>query len=399
MYTHLKERQFYEDIYDRHTVEDGRHHQASFEKVYDDFFKKFPDEDPKRPGVILHMNILYMAFVGNELIDRYDKRDEYIRDWMAKDEVKDQQVADARLTTEPVCQHCSKTGLRIIDKSLMHRGEDYKYDDPEEVLFMLKCTHCQKNSAFWEDGTEWERRQTYCPKCKWVMDEKSGRRGKVITTTYTCPNCGHSYKDELDFDSKKDEEEKVVPDFEKDREFYCLRNEKIRNELRDMRYRMEEMARLGKELKEKEDNKHIYDAIKEMKKPKIAELIPLLSEPLEKAGYIEFHLDKPEMGRDVYVGFSCLDGKSDRGDYDSRKILKKLVDGALKDTNWRLMSDGISYRLGYLNGRIRAFESEEDLKQLVIKSKKLKPKQESSDATAKRNVRTIKGKDGKDIIL
>lgn len=67
---------------------------------------------------------------------------------------------------------------------------------------------------------------------------------------------------------------------------------------------------------------------------------------LEKEGYIDFHLDKPEMGRDVYVGFSCLDSNSDRKDYDSRKTLKKLVDSALEDTNWRLMSDGISYRLG-----------------------------------------------------
>tara|TARA_R100000655_G_scaffold69995_1_gene108205 strand:+ start:117 stop:374 length:258 start_codon:yes stop_codon:yes gene_type:complete len=85
---------------------------------------------------------------------------------------------------------------------------------------------------------------------------------------------------------------------------------------------------------------------------------------------MEFHLDKPEMGRDVYVGFSCLDSKSDRNDYDSRKTLKS----ALEDTNWRLMSDGISYRLVYLNGRVKAHESEEDLKKLAMKSKSLKSK-------------------------
>lgn len=50
---------------------------------------------------------------------------------------------------------------------------------------------------------------------------------------------------------------------------------------------------------------------------------------------------KSEMGRDVYVGLSCLGSNSDRKDYDSRKALKKLVDKALSDTNWRLMSDGI----------------------------------------------------------
>lgn len=362
MFRYLRDRQLYEDIYDRYTVEDGRRSQASFEKVYDDFVKKHPPEDPKRPGFVLHMNIFYMAYVGNDLLDRYDKRDEYIRDWMAKDEVKDAQIANARLSTEPVCQHCGITGLRIIDKSLMHRGEKYEHGDPEEVLFMLKCTHCEKKSAYWEDGAEWEHRHTYCPKCKFVMDEKSTTRGKVVTTTYTCPACGHSYKDKLDF---KPEKEVIDPDLEKDKDFYCLRNEKIRNEFRDMRYRMEEMVRLGKELKEKEDSKHIYDAMKEIKKPKIAELTPLLSPILEKAGYIEFHLDKPEMGKDVFVSFSCLDNKSDREDYDSRKYLKKLVDKALVDTNWRLMSDGISYRLGYLNGRLRAYEREEDLKKLV----------------------------------
>ena len=90
-----------------------------------------------------------------------------------------------------------------------------------------------------------------------------------------------------------------------------------------------------------------------------------------------------EVGRDVDVGFSCLDSKPERNDNDSRKTLKKLVDSALSDTNWRLMSDGISYRLGYLNGRVKAYESEEAMKELVIKSSKFKPKQTSSPTNDK----------------
>jgi hypothetical protein len=158
------------------------------------------------------------------------------------------------------------------------------------------------------------------------------------------------------------------------------------------------MAQLGKEFKEREDNKHIYDAIKEMKKPKIAELQTLLSPALEKAGYIEFGLDKPEIGKDVFVGFSCLDGKSDRADYDSRKMLEKLVKKTLEDTNWRLMSDGVSYRLGYLNGRLRAYEREEDLKTLVMKSKKLMGDQ-NDDKAKEHSSKVIKDGRGKDNIL
>jgi hypothetical protein len=186
-------------------------------------------------------------------------------------------------------------------------------------------------------------------------------------------------------DRVEKEDEKPDPDYDKDHAYFCLHDKEFRERLIKIRQDFEAMAQLGKEFKEKEDNKHIYDAMKEVKKPKIAELTPLLAPALEKAGYIEFSLDKPEMGRDVFIGFSCLDSKSGREDYDSRKTLKKLVDKALIDTNWRLMSDGISYRLGYLNGRIRAYEQEEDIKKLVMQTRKLKSKQDRSTLTDKLN--------------
>jgi len=153
-------------------------------------------------------------------------------------------------------------------------------------------------------------------------------------------------------------------------------------------------------MQEKQDNKAIYDAIKELKKPKIAELIPLLSKPLEKAGYIEFHLDEPDMGREVSITFSCLDSKSERDDAHSRKELKKLVETAFKPTNWRLMSDGISYRLGYLSGRIRAYETEEELKKLVEKTPELIKKAKAQTKTDnKDNELSIEGKNGERILL
>ena len=48
----------------------------------------------------------------------------------------------------------------------------------------------------------------------------------------------------------------------------------------------------------------------------------------------------------------------------SEDTLKKLIKEALADTNWRLMSDGIHYRLGYLSGNLKAYEQEEDLFEL-----------------------------------
>ncbi len=375
--THLRDREFYEDIYDRHTVEDTRRGMVYYDKFFLDFKKKLPKNDTiDRPGNTLLLNVFYMQVVGNELLHRYENRENYINERLQDDLKRDEQIANARLTNEPYCQHCNNHGLRIIDKTLMHRDDHYDPDEAEEVLFMLSCPHCKKRSAFWEDGTAWKVKPTLCPKCKTEITHKTTTTKKSVIFTYTCRSCGHTSKYKMNrsiIDYTKPD-----PDYEEDRIHFCLEDKEFRDKLYEIKRGFERMAALGKELKEKENNKHIYDAIKEVKKPKIAELNNILSPVLDKAGYIEFSLDKPEMGRDVYIGFSCLDSRSDRSDYDSRKTLKKLVDKALLNTNWRLMSDGISYRLGYLSGRLRAYEREEDIKDLVIKTKKLKPKQESS---------------------
>ena len=55
--------------------------------------------------------------------------------------------------------------------------------------------------------------------------------------------------------------------------------------------------------------------------------------------------------------------------------------------------------IGYLNGTVKAYESEEDLKKLAMKSMILKPKQTGSDATDKNGDRILKAPDEKDIIL
>ena len=385
-------------MYDRMTVGSARRNIVHYYDFYTKLENKLPKGDKiSRPGNAILLNVFYMQTLGNELIRRYQERDQRIEQWMMNDEAEDEQIASARLTVEPYCQHCQKQGLRITDKSLMHRKEKYDIDDPEEVLFMLKCPHCNKISVFWEDGTAWESKPTLCPKCSAEMTNKTARTKQAITFTYSCPSCNHSYKDKMDL---TDKEEKPDPNYEKDRIHYCLLDQEFREKLIEIKRGLEEMAKLGKEFKEKEDNKDLYAAVEELKKPKLAELNTLLSPSLEKVGYIDFGFDKPEIGKDFIVSFNCLDNKPERSDYDSQKTLKKTIEKALTDTNWRLMSEGISYRLGYLNGRLRAYERDEDLLNLVMKSKNFKHKKEQSlKEDIEKNQYTIKDKDGNDINL
>ncbi|RYX79159.1 hypothetical protein EON76_00325 [bacterium] len=389
---------YYEDLYDRQTVEDARSSMKYYENFHDELQIKLPKEEGiEKPGNAFILNIFYMQIVGNDLLNRYENRDIRIAEWIARDHAKAEQVNGARLVAEPLCQHCGKDGLRIIDKSLLNRERNGDYSDPELVLFTLHCSHCDKNSGYWEDGRAWEIKPILCPKCQTELMNKTTRSKGSLTFTYSCPSCQHSYKEKIDLIKK----ETPDPDFVDDRMRYCLHDAEFRDQLFKIRYDLSELAKLGKEWKEREDNKHVYVAMKEMKKPKIAELIPLLKPMLEKAGYADFSLDKPTVGKDVFVGFNCLDIKSGRSDYDSRRNLEKHIKNVLESTNWRLVSGGVSYRLGYLNGRLRAYEQEDDLKQLIVKNKKLMNKGDGLDATnrAPRDQWRAKGNNGEDIIF
>lgn len=63
------------------------------------------------------------------------------------------------------------------------------------------------------------------------------------------------------------------------------------------------------------------------------------------------------------------------------------------------MSDGVSYRLGILSGRLKVYKREVDLVELVNKRfKDLKPKEEIIENNNKKDW-TVKGQNGEDITL
>ena len=112
-------------------------------------------------------------------------------------------------------------------------------------------------------------------------------------------------------------------------------------------------------------HKDIYDKVDKINKLNIAGLKNLLIPILEKEQYIGLELAQPEISRNIIVSFTAQDNKADRGEYDSKHHLHKLIQSILQNTNWRLMSEGIDYRLGILSGRLRGYEGEEDLIKLI----------------------------------
>jgi hypothetical protein len=360
---YLQPRQDYEDRYDYATVERCRMGERVVNQTFIEMDKKLPESEKKehQAGWYLMYSKLYFGYVETVAAERRDGREKRIAAWMEADEKKDRRLANAKMKT-PYCKTCGKD-MEQISKDYMSRDRGGP-DREDDTLFMFECKPCNKRIAVWQDGTEWEHKEPHCEKCDTVMKHSSSKSQSVYTSTDTCPKCGHIDTYEFDLNDKDEPEEPEDPYLELDRKRFCF-DDQMESKYEQKFNHLLRMAKLELDTEEHVEHVDIYEAIKDIKQPKIAQLSDLLKEALAKGGYRDFKLGDPELGHQVIVGFSCLDEKPDRKEYDSKKSLQKLVNKTLGDTNWRLMSEGVDYRLGFLSGRLKAYEKEEDLKKLI----------------------------------
>ncbi len=123
--------------------------------------------------------------------------------------------------------------------------------------------------------------------------------------------------------------------------------------------------KLLEEEQVKSEKRELYDKAKQLKKLTIVELEKLLAPALEHSNFIKLTLKEPQISKDFVLPFIVYDSKPDRTDAVSCSDLKKIITDTLSGTNWKLMSDGVTYRMGMLEGRLRGYEREEDLIKLV----------------------------------
>lgn len=357
--TYLKNKQHYIDLYDHHTVEACRRI-LSRPQDLESIQKKLKDKKLDKEEALRAINAAFNLYIYFYTGDRYMKKEETIRAWMQADEARDNLLETAQAHEEITCLTCRR--LMFVSSKDLHIG----ISEPDRVLFMYECPlkHLPRR-AFYNDGEEFRREKPTCPKCKSEVEETDKHTKFKLTTYTTCPNCGYKDKQEYDF-SKKEIQPKPDPDFEKDRARFCL-TEKAGQEFISSQESLKQMAKLVDEMKEREENKKTYDKVSKLKKLKIIELEQLLTPILEKAGYIKLQFKNPDTSKDVVVPFVVYDQKPNREDRASTYDLEKLLRKSLKETNWRLMTDGVTYRLGMLEGRLHGYDREEDLLKLLSK--------------------------------
>lgn len=239
---YLKPKQYYVDLYDKHTVERCRRTELSFEK--DD------DPPPKPKGMSKKQAELIREgakkwYLHIQAGERYLKKDETIREWMGADERRDSLLENAQAPEGIRCLTCRNL-VKPSSKHLWWHTDD----KPDRVLFMYDCPNkCLPHRSFFSDGEEWRTTPHLCPRCNVSLKTKEKDDGKKAVFTRSCPKCGHVETEEIEWSTKKEEE--FDPNFATDRDRFCLTDEEGKK-FADEKYRLEQLAKFADEWKEKE---------------------------------------------------------------------------------------------------------------------------------------------------
>ncbi|OGI06388.1 MAG: hypothetical protein A3F80_01080 [Candidatus Melainabacteria bacterium RIFCSPLOWO2_12_FULL_35_11] len=359
----LKDEQYYVDLYDCHTMEECCRLILKFSGTVltEEIQSKYSveaqiDQLQKIIGITLN------CFCGERYIDKAKT----IQEWMDRDRSLGEFLESAQPPKGVLCIKCNSP-MDCTDKHL------YGVND-EKVLFFFSCNKCCKNRAFFDNGEEFKTIYQ-CPKCGEKAKTTHSRKKNTITTKYKCLHCKFTETGVLDLDDKTKEIDEIINEhFAADKKRFCLSKEEGEKYINGKDSLIRATDRF-KELKEREKQKDLYDAVANVKKLNVTDLENHLTKALEKENFKKFELLKPDIGRIVVIGFTLQDTSTGIHEHTRRMTLKKTIDKALMETNWKLVEDSISYKLGFLSGRIRGFELEDDLVKMVqVRKKKLEKK-------------------------
>lgn len=347
---HLKPYQHYADLYDRHTVDECRRIEKTTEH-YKNLKLKKPGKRIARSIMVAADEIRLYAIRG----ERFLNKKRTIENWMETDKKRDELFENAVGPESVTCLTCGRL-MYQISKDLWTN-----IDKPDRVLFMYECPlkHVPLR-AFYDDGEERRFSPDICSKCGQEMTSSCDKQKNKLIFINTCKGCGHEDRSEIDTTKK---EEKIDDDFVKDRERFCMTAEEGDKYI-DGKYKLKGTSEIFAKMAEREKNKDAYDKVAQIKKLKIVGVEELLGPVLEANKYIRFKLGEPVISKDIVVSFSVHDSE-DRSEPQSVGNLSKLIRKTLEGTNWRLMTDGVNYRLGMLTGRLRGYERDDDMLELV----------------------------------
>lgn len=347
---YLKSRMDYENDYDRETIR-----QLKKIRIAEQEQLRSLNDDEGKSQLKITQAIDLQSF-RNTGIQRAKNRESAITQCQESDRRRDWLVSQ---NPEPSGIKCNACNSRM---QLSIHFFDFR---KVPILFVFECQkgHLPKK-VIYPTGEEFILPKRKCDSCGQEIKDKIEKTKDIMVCTETCTGCGKVTILDFDLSSPSDE---LISD--QDRKEYCtdfIGQRTFSEEIRAL-------AELGGKLEKGIEQRELMEEhqVEKIDKLNIPQLEKHLIKVAEENSFIKLQLEKPEMSRHVIVPFNIQDN-SIRNENESLRIFTFEVEKSLFHTNWRLMN-GTNYRLGYITGKLKAYENDDLIKiakQISAKSKK-----------------------------
>lgn len=363
MSKYLKDEVYYNDLYDLYTVQKCLSRVEFWNNIIKEKsnakkLKKCSEEDKARCiKSVLDMDLFYING------ERYKSRTSTMLEWMDRDRGLDEKLNNTQDPQDVSCPRCGKR----MDLTF----KDFHDLDSLRVLFFFECPTCKKRKGLFDNGEVFVSRPQRCPRCKKEINISCVENNKILKWITNCKSCGYKETEINDFEKEKaarlEKEAKDRVLLNKYRPEFCLSDSEGQEYIMSIN-RLERVSEYLLKANQRQTDPD-YEKVSKLKKLSVVELEKMITKTMEKDKYIKLILEKPDIDRYVIVPFTMQDADSSRAEIDSVRRFHKIIKKALEGTNWRLMSEGVHYRLGYMSGKLKGYEQEEDLLQLAKATK------------------------------
>jgi len=337
----LKDRQYYENLYDQWMIKNLKR----FEKIW----KK--DDSP------IHNMITELSICFKKM-DSYWKREETIRERIKRDADSDVFFENCQEPFQIVrCRLCND----IMTMQLKDLDIWWYSGKKDRVLFFYKCEKCRKWRAFYNDWEEFESEDEKCEKCWMITDPKSKFEWDILTLTYSCSHCWAKYTKTEDFSIKHYEDEPIT---QEDIKKYWYSEDEAKKMFQS-RIALNNLTELVKKFDNEDEKNNKKEKLKDIKKYNLFELENYINQSLEKTNFTNFKITKKDIEKTYMKCEFEAYSKWDTWKYQNKE-LDKLLTALLSNSNWRIQKNKTYEKLWVLTWIIFWYDTDEDLLKLVI---------------------------------
>lgn len=350
MEKYLKDRSYYENLYDNWMIEAC----IRLEKSILNNFKK---EDEEKLNKEAFIELLIM----NEKHWWYKNRRERVDNMMKKDENINTFIENTPPFEWKHCRLCNWL-LKYKSKQFISSSDN----SPNRILFFYECSDCNKRQWIYNDWEEIISKPNLCNKCWEIITHKAKFEWDILIEDFKCKYCWNKYTEKIDYTINKTKKTEIS---EKDRMKYWY-NEKEKNDYIDWFNRLDQLSEIIDKHKEREGKKELYEKVKNLNKLNIVWLQKLLNKEFQNTNFSDFKIkSNKEVRRWLEVEFDLL---FDWNFWENpTKELIKLFNKVLINTNWEIIKSSINEKLGIINWKLIWYDNEDDLVELIEKREKV----------------------------